>query len=300
LPAEALFATHERKIHVTTPHSVPPIRFAAIRLQTGPIVHYAEQGDPDGQPILLLHGWPDSWFSYSRVLPLLTPAHRTFAIDQRGFGDSERPAGGYSPDQLAADAVAFLDAVGVDRATLVGHSMGSFVARRVAETRPERVRRLVLIGSAVTPLNEVTREVQEIVRGLEDPIPPEFVREFQASTIHVPVPAPFFEGLVTESLKAPARVWRDMFDGLLAFDDAAALRRIAAPTLIIWGDRDALFTSPEEQKRLAAAIPGARLTVYAETGHSPNWERPERIAADLEAFVGGAQPVPTAGTWAGR
>ena len=195
--------------------------------------------------------------------------------------------------------MAFLDAVGVGRATLVGHSMGSFIARRAAETRPERVGRLVLIGSDVTPLNAVTREVRAIVRDLADPIPPDFVREFQASTLHVPVPAPFFDGLVAESLKAPARVWRGAFDGLLAFDDAAELRRIAAPTLIVWGDQDALFSSREGQQRLMSAIPDARLVVYADTGRSPNWERPERVAADLEAFVGGTEPAPAVVAGAG-
>ena len=270
------------------PQSVPHLRFATKRLGTGPRVHYAEQGDPNGEPILFLHGWPDSWFSYSRVLPLLTPANHAYAIDQRGFGDSERPVAGYSVDQLAADAVAFLDAVGIGRATLVGHSMGSFIARRVAETRPERVRRLVLIGSAVMPLNEVTREVQEIVRGLEDPIPPEFVRDFQASTIHVPVPEPFFEGLVSESLKAPARVWRSTLDGLLGFDDAAALRRIAAPTLIVWGDHDAVFASREEQKRLASAIP------------APGWRCTRRRVTRRTGNVRNGSPPSSRRSWAGR
>jgi pimeloyl-ACP methyl ester carboxylesterase len=277
---------------MTQPLIVPRLRFATTRLQTGVLVHYAEQGDPAGEPIVFVHGWPDSWFSFSRILPLLPPAYRAFSIDQRGFGDSERPAAGYSIDQFAVDVVAFLDAVGVGRATLVGHSMGSFVARRAAETRPERVRRLVLIGSAVSPVNDVLREVQAIARGLEDPLPPEFVREFQASTIHVPVPETFFEGLVAESLKAPARIWRDAFDGLLASDDAADLARIAAPTLLLWGVHDALFAGEEGQDRLAAAIPGAKLIVYPDMGHSPNWERPERVAADLEVFLGGAQPSP--------
>jgi pimeloyl-ACP methyl ester carboxylesterase len=68
-------------------------------------------------------------------------------LDQRGFGDSDRPQGGYEIRDLAADVVAFLDAASIDRATIVGHSMGSFVARCVAITFPERVDRLVLIGS---------------------------------------------------------------------------------------------------------------------------------------------------------
>ena len=107
------------------------VRFARIRLATGPELHYAEQGDSAGEAILFLHGWPDSWFSFSRVLPLLPHRYRAFALDQRGFGDSERPASGYGIDDLASDAVAFLDAVSVQQATVVGHSLGSFIARRV-------------------------------------------------------------------------------------------------------------------------------------------------------------------------
>jgi non-heme chloroperoxidase len=142
----------------------------------------------------------------------------------------------------------------------------------------------VLIGSAVTAVNEVMLQVQEAVRALEDPVSAEFAREFQAGTAHVPLPQVFFEGIAAESLKLPARLWQATFDGLLTFDDAADLGRIAAPTLIIWGERDALF-SRKDHERLAGAIPGARLTVYSETGHCPNWERPERVASDLEAFV---------------
>ena len=71
---------------------------------------------------------------------------------------------------------------------------------------------------------------------------------------------------------------------MVAADDADQLGRIAAPTLLLWGERDPLFPR-EEQERLAAAIPDARLTVYAETGHALHWERSERVAADLDAFV---------------
>jgi non-heme chloroperoxidase len=269
-----------------------PLRFADAQLSTGVRLRYAAQGDPTGEPLVFIHGWPDSWFSFGRLLPLLPASHRAYSLDQRGFGDSERPAGGYAIDDFAADVAAFLDAVGVARATLVGHSFGSFVARRVAQRHPDRVERLVLIGSAVTADNAVLREVQAIVRSLEDPLPPAFVREFAASTVHVPLPAPFFEGVVAESLKAPARVWRAALDGLIAADDAGRLGRLAAPTLLLWGEQDALF-SRADQERLVAAIPGAALTVYPDTGHSPNWERPERVAADLEAFMRGV-PAPAA------
>jgi non-heme chloroperoxidase len=268
----------------TTQHAVPTLRFATARLATGIEVQYAEQGDPGGEALVFLHGYSDSWFSFSRLLPLLPARYHAYALSQRGHGDSGRPAAGYSIDQLAADVVAFLDALGVGRAILVGHSLGSLIARRVAEIRPERVARLVLIGAIATPMNPDVLELREAVRALEDPVPAEFVREFQASTVHVPVPDPFFERVVAESLKLPAHVWRDVADGFCAFDDAGQLGRIAAPTLLLWGDRDAYFPR-EEQERLASAIPGARLTVYPETGHTPHWERPERVATDLDAFV---------------
>jgi non-heme chloroperoxidase len=181
--------------------------------------------------------------------------------------------------------VAFLDAVGVGRATLVGHSGSCLVARRVAEVHPERVARLVLIGAPGSlGDNEEELELQTAVRGLEDPVPAQFARELQGAAAHVPLPEPFFNGLIAESLKLPARVWKSTLDGLFAFDDAAELGRIAAPTLLIWGEWDRWLPHDEEDQ-LAAAIPGARVVVYPATGHSPNWERPERVAADLDAFM---------------
>jgi non-heme chloroperoxidase len=265
-------------------HAGPKLRFASTVLGTGPKVHYAEQGHPEGEAIVLVHGWPDSWFSFSRVLAMLPTHYHAVAFDQRGFGNSERPACCYGIDDLAADLVVFLDAVGIRRASLVGHSLGSFIARRVAETRPERVARLVLISSAVTAANKVLVAAQASLRTLQNPVPPEFARQFQASTASRPLPEAFLEQLVAESRKLPARVWRDAADGVVAFDDAADLGRIAAPTLLVWGDRDGLLPR-EEQQRLAAAIPGARSQVYPETGHSPHWEHPERFAADLDAFM---------------
>ncbi|MGH7267451.1 MAG: alpha/beta fold hydrolase [Candidatus Rokuibacteriota bacterium] len=257
---------------------------ATVRLATGPRLHYAEQGDAAGEAILFLHGWPDSWFSFSRVLPLLPERVHALAVDQRGFGDSDRPESGYGIHDLAADVVAFLDALAIERATLVGHSFGSFVARRVAIAQRERVARLVLIGTGFTPSNPVIRELQAALRGLPDPVPLEFARDFQASTAYLPLPDAFFERIVTESLKLPARLWRLLIDRLLEYDDAEQLARITAPTLLMWGDRDALF-SRTDQDRFTAAHPRARLTVFPETGHCPNWERPEQVAADLSAFM---------------
>ena len=252
---------------------VSQLRFATTRMGTGPQVHYVEQGDQDGQPIVLLHGYTDSWFSFSRLLPLLPAHYHAYAFSQRGHGNSERPACCYTMDDFAADVVAFLDAVGVERATLIGSSSGGVIARWVAETRPERVSRLVQIGSFLRHVNEATLAFQEAVRALADPVPEDFAREFQVSTLHVPLPTLFLERVVAESRKLPARVWRAVLDGFMAADDVDRLGRIAAPTLLLWGERDA-YIPREDQERLAAAIPGARQVVYPEIGHSLQWERP--------------------------
>jgi pimeloyl-ACP methyl ester carboxylesterase len=253
-------------------------KLAHIRLATGPRLHYAEYGNTDGQPILFLHGWPDSWFSFSRVLELLPDSIRALAIDQRGFGDSDRPDSSYTIPELAADAVAFLDALGIARTTLVGHSFGSFVARQVAIANPDRVAALVLIGTGFKGANAVTRQLQNDMRELPDPIPVEFARDFQATTAYRPVPTDFFERIIVESLKLPPRLWRLAMDRLVEYDDTHQLAQIKAPTLLLWGEHDAIF-SRSEQDSFLAALPTARIRVYEETGHCPNWEQPERVAA---------------------
>ena len=257
---------------------------AQVKLASGVRLHYVEYGDPDGTPILFLHGWPDSWFSWSRVLPLLPSSFRALALDQRGFGDSDRPQSGYAIAEMAADAIGLLDVLGIERASLVGHSFGSFVARQAAHAYPARVSALVLIGTGLAGANSVTLELQKSLRDLPDPIPLEFAREFQAGTIHHPVPPAFFERLVAESMKLPPRLWRLLIDRLVEHDDTRWLARIGAPTLLLWGEHDALF-SRREQDGFLAALPAARLAVYEETGHCPNWERPERVASDIAAFV---------------
>lgn len=262
------------------------MRAPTIRLATGVAIRCVEHGAAGGRPVLFLHGWPDSSFSFSRLVPLLPPGFHQVSIDHRGFGESDRPAAGYDIEMVAADAAAVLDALGIARAAVVGHSFGSFVARRLALAFPARVSHLVLIGTGVEPANPATREIQASIRDLADPLPVEFVRAFQSGTAHVPLPEPFFERVIAESLKAPARVWRDSFDGLLAYHDADRLRQIEAPTLIVWGDRDALFPR-DDQTTLLSAIPHATLRIYDETGHCPNWERPDRVAADLLAFMEG-------------
>jgi pimeloyl-ACP methyl ester carboxylesterase len=259
------------------------LRFADVRLSTGVRLRYLEQGDPAGRPVILLHGLTDSWFSFSRVLPGISTAHRVYALDLRGHGDSDRPAGGYAPRDMAADVIAFMDALGLRRATLVGHSMGSFVAQQAVLAAPERIAGLVLIGSATAVRNEVTLGLREAMASLPDTVPADFAMEFQASTVHQSVPEEFMTRVVAESRKVPGRVWRAALAGLLETERFTGLRGGRIPALLIWGDRDGLF-SRSEQEALVAALPIASLKVYRETGHAPHWERPKEVVRDLERF----------------
>jgi non-heme chloroperoxidase len=267
------------------PGTAASLSFSDVHLSNGVRLRYAEQGDPAGDAVILLHGYGDSWFSWSRVLPFLSSGRRAIAIDLRGHGDSDRPARGYAMRELAGDVVAFMAARRIARAAVVGHSMGSFVGQQVALAAPRRVSRLVLVDSATAParFNDML-ELQRAVNGFSDPVPEEFIREFQRSTIHRAVPEEFMERVVSESRKLPARVWREAMSGMLATGRPERLRAQEIPTLILWGDRDAM-TSRAEQEALTMLV-GGELKVYDATGHAPHWEQPEELAADLEEFLG--------------
>lgn len=262
----------------------PTIR--TIALSTGVTLPYIEQGDPTGTPVVLLHGITDSLHSWDPVLPNLPPTLHVFALTQRGHGDADRPSTGYAPRDFAADLAAFMDALGLDRAVVAGHSMGSAIAQRFAADYPARTAGLILVGAAADwPKVADIRELwDEVISSMTEPVDPEFVREFQASTIVGSLPPAFFETIVEESLKLPARVWRAAFrEALIEADTASGLGEITAPTLIVWGEQDGM-TGPY-QHDIVAAISGARHVTYTDAGHGTHWDAPERFAADLVAFV---------------
>jgi pimeloyl-ACP methyl ester carboxylesterase/tetratricopeptide (TPR) repeat protein len=269
---------------VKTAANAAPIRFSSVALKTGVRLHYAYQGEAKGTPVIMLHGYTDSWFSFSRVLPLLDSRHRVYVLDQRGHGESDRPATGYAMEQFASDVVAFMDAMKIKQATIVGHSLGSFVAQHVAAKAPERVARLVLVATATTVSNnDLARDLQREVNALPDRVPEKFVRQFQISTTFKPLPSDFLDAVVKESLKLPVHVWREVMAGMMSPDVVVARNKIQTPTLIFWGDKD--FFPRSEQDSLVAALPNATLKVYTDTGHALHWERPEQFAADLQTFI---------------
>lgn len=249
-------------------------------------LQYVEQGRRGGLPVVLLHGITDSWRSFELLLPHLPASIHAFALTQRGHGDAGRPPSGYRVEDFAGDVAAFLDAQGLEAAVLVGHSLGSLVAQRCAIDRPERVRGLVLIGAFATLCgNAPVQELWETaVSTLADPIDRGFVRDFQRSTVAREIPPEFLDAVVAESLKVPARVWREAFAEMLVEDLTRALGRIVAPTLILWGDTD-VIASVDQQRALSQGIPGATLRAFPGGGHAPHWEEPERVATRLAAFA---------------
>jgi pimeloyl-ACP methyl ester carboxylesterase len=249
-------------------------------------IPYVAQGDPGGTPVLLLHGYADSWRSFEPLLPHLPSSMRAIAPTQRGHGDAGRPAQGYTPQDFAEDAVALLDALGIGRAVVVGHSMGGQTALRLAVDHPRRVLGTVLIdGFATLGGNPVIRRLwNDAVSGLSEPVDPGFAEEFQRGTVARPVPEAFLRMVVRESLKLPARVWRAALRGQMDCDLSPELGRIAAPTLLLYGDRDAIVPRAM-QDALAAAIPAVRLAVLSGVGHAPHWEEPQRVAAEIARFA---------------
>ncbi|HYG99655.1 MAG TPA: alpha/beta hydrolase [Terriglobales bacterium] len=258
-----------------------------LTLNSGITLEYVEQGDQRGTPIVFLHGITDSWHSFEPVFPFLPADVRAIALSLRGHGDSSRPDQGYTPSHMAADVNAALAALGISRTVVVGHSMGSYVSQRLAIEHPGRVSGLVLIGTAPTfrGNSAVQSFWDEVVRDLDDPIDPAIAREFQESTVARPLSPAFLETVVRESLKVPARVWREAFAGLMEAEHTAELAKVNIPCLLLWGDHDNFF-SHEHQQAMLAAVPGCRLIAYEGLGHAPHWDDPKRVADDVVKFVG--------------
>lgn len=262
-----------------------PSSMRRILLRTGVSLPYLEQGDPSGVPVVLLHAWADSLRFFEPLLPLLPDRLHVLVPSQRGHGDADKPAGGYTLQDFSDDVGAFLDELGIDAAIMVGHSSGGYVAQRFAVDHPDRVLGLMLIGSPGS-LKGRRPSFADVVEALADPIDLDTVRAVMGAMplLHA-VPEAFVQAMAAESAKAPAHVWKGTLAGLVAADPPIHTGTIKAPTLILWGDGDDLLPRAD-QEALAAAIPDSELLTYAGTGHVILWEQPQRVASDLTAFVG--------------
>ena len=259
-------------------------------LANGVRLPWVGAGPGSGTPVVLLHAWGESRRSFDRLIPALAGRVRTVAVDQRGHGEADSPADGYSLAELGEDVIGFLDTLGFGSVVLLGSSSGGYVAQQVAATYPDRVAGLVLVGSPYS-LRGRPPFADEVDR-LTDPVDAAWVRQSLAwFPRYQPVPQWYVEDRVRDGARIPAHVWRETFNGLCRAAVPSEVAEIRATTLILWGDRDEVL-GPEQRDQLARAIPGSRLVGYEDTGHLVLWEQPDRVAADLTYFLA---TLPTAG-----
>jgi pimeloyl-ACP methyl ester carboxylesterase len=246
--------------------------------------HFVKAGPETAPALLFLHGYADSWRSGELLIPHLRDHFRIYALDQRGHGQTDDEFDRFTIDDFAADAADFIRWVIGGPVVLVGHSLGSLVAQRVAAEHKDLVSRLVLIGSADTAAaNPALLELQAELARLDGEIPRAFVQDFQAGTIGKPLFLSQLDVFVAESMRVSPIVWRKTAEGLAA-DNRVVAAHIAAPTLVVWGAEDGVF-GLDAQHRLMALLKDGRLRVYPEVGHAPNWEEPETVARDIIAFA---------------
>lgn len=255
-----------------------------VRLANGMKLAYVELGDPKGVPLLLLHGYTDSSRSWSLAAPYLA-RHRLLIPDQRGHGAADAPACCYGISDYAYDAVLFMDALGVQRAAVAGHSMGSMVAIHLAAQYPKRVVSIALIGS--TALAPVRRGawLYDQVAALKWPLDPAspFMREWHPANQPTPIDPVFAEAVMKELLAVPESVWRGVMNELVGVPIGRHAADVNVPVLILSGGKDPLFPA-EHHASLVNAFPGAEAHVFPDLGHNPIWEKPAELGAVMARF----------------
>jgi pimeloyl-ACP methyl ester carboxylesterase len=255
-------------------------------------IRYVEAGS--GPAVVLLHGFASSIYTWKDVLPAFARKRRVVALDFPGFGGSEAPAD-LSFALLPQVAIGLVDRLGIDRASLVGNSMGGAVAVVLAARRPERMSKLVLIDAAA------------YMEPGEQPWPVRLTRSRAAATLSewLPLRRRLVRTGLRQVFRDPALVTPERVDeylGPLLRPGALAsirslmsspppspplaelVRRVEAPTLIVWGKQDR-WIPVEHAARFAAAIPGSRMVVLEECGHLPQEERPGDVVRILEGFL---------------
>lgn len=256
-----------------------------VRLSNGVRLAYVEAGDPAGEPLLLLHGFTDSSRSFSPMVPFLR-RYRLLIPDQRGHGASDAPECCYGTRQLAHDARLFLDAMKIERAAVVGHSLGSMVAINLAADHPERLSRIVLIGSTALIPVKPGDWLYDNVAAMKGPLDPAslFARDWHPANQPTPVEPAFAEAVNAELYRIPLHVWHGVLRELSDVPVGRHAADVKAPVLVLSGGKDPIFPA-EHHQSLLKAFPGGKAQVFPELGHNPNWERPQDVAAAISAFL---------------
>jgi pimeloyl-ACP methyl ester carboxylesterase len=267
-----------------------------VTLQNGEALAYIDAGLPAGPAVVLVHGYTDSARDWLPMLPYLSKRFRLILVDLRGHGRSAKPECCYSRFDFAYDIKLLLDALAVQKADIVGHSLGSIVAQTFAEDWPERTRRVVLISSTGGhPVGEPKKPPQvdfaAQIRNLKEPIEadsPFMIAWWDSPT---PVDPDFIRREREDAAGIPLRVWIAVLDQALSGSASPAdiqnsLPRLKAPVLLIWGSKDPIMEEPV-RRTLRDALPKAQVKIFEGLGHNPFWEDPAGIARTINAFLEG-------------
>ena len=253
-------------------------------------LHVEEHGD--GPPLLLVTGLGYAVWCWAGQLAAFAERHRTIVFDNRGSGRSFKPPGPYSIEELADDAASVLDERGIDRAHVLGYSMGGFVAQTLALRRPELVDRLVLVATSPGG-SEAQRQPRETARAwaaASGLAPEDYVRATWPLSWQRGWPEEHpaeYEDLFRARLEfpTPPECWAAQYEACRAYDVAGVpAEAIGASTLVVHGDDDRVVPYANGEL-LARRIPGAQLETFAGHGHLLALEDPERFNAAVLEFL---------------
>jgi pimeloyl-ACP methyl ester carboxylesterase len=245
----------------------------------------------DGEPLLLIHGLGYDRRGWGPLPALLAADFQVLIFDNRGVGESDVPEGPYAVSQMAADAVAVLDDAGVDRAHVLGVSLGGYIAEEIALTYPDRVRKLVLGstapgGTRSHPMPQAGLEAFGRFPTMEREAGLRLMVENSLGAHGVRERPELVEEIFAYRLeRAPTLAgWQAQAYAGATFDAYDRVSGIAAPTLVIQGGADTVV-DPRNADLLAELIPDARVEVVPERGHLVVWQEAELLAPIVREFL---------------
>lgn len=241
----------------------------------------ADPNSGQATPLVFIHGWTANRHRWDHQLEHFAKTRRVLRLDLRGHGESDKPDGPYSIDTLAGDVRRLLDDRGVERFIPVGHSMGGMIAQTLALTLPERVERMVLVGS-------VSQMVYSRARGLTiaaSKLVPynSFVAINIQRAFKPGYPRELIKQYVAASQATPRHVVMSCYEAMREFDVLDRVCEIQVPVLIVHGRHDIQFPLAQAQ-RIAANCPNATVTIL-DTGHECPVEDPQAVTDAIEAFL---------------